>query len=87
MFNNIKNRIIIQKLKHNHTLTIDASNPKFLELSIADADNPLNYLEVYLEPQEVDALINLLETWKQSHIRDYVSKNEKFSWFNKKSED
>jgi len=83
----MKNRIILQKTKHNPVLAADANNSNFIEISISEADNPLVFLEVCLEPKEVDSLINLLENWKQSRIRDYISKNEKFSWFNEKSED
>lgn len=74
-----------QKSEYNSSLTVDSTNEKFIEFSITDCDET-SKLEVYLDPDEIHKLSEILEAWKKSFKANNIEDN-KFSWFSGKSED
>lgn len=74
-----------QKSEYNSSLTVDSTNEKFIEFSITDCDETVT-LEVFLDPDEIEKLSEILEAWKKSSKTNNIEDN-KFSWFSGKSED
>lgn len=74
-----------QKSEYNSSLTVDSTNINFIEFSVTDCDET-STLEVYLDPDEIEKLSEILETWKKISKTNNIVDN-KFSWFSGKSED
>lgn len=76
-----------QTSSYDSSLHVDTSSTSKVVLSLASKDDALK-MSVTLDPESVKNLISELEGWSSNHGDvEYVSANQKFSWFNFRSED
>ena len=79
--------MIIQRSEYDSSLKVDTNNNRYVDLQITDCDNS-NTMEITVYREHVKALVSELSQWlDRTSAVDYVSTNEKFSWFNSRSDD